>query len=108
MVPMIYVKTPLPAQTQSLPSYEKRSVERLAYSIYETAALLGVSYHTIWRLVKRGKIQAFEGISGKTLITRKELDRFLSGAPLRSLRPSRPPRTSFSRRRPIEPTLRRT
>jgi len=51
--------------------------ERLSYSIKEAAELIGVSYHTVWRLVQRGDIKTCKGVPGKALISRAELLRFL-------------------------------
>jgi len=53
-----------------------RSLPRLAWSLTETAEILGLSYTTVWRLVKRGKIRAVPGI-GHKLIPQKEIERFL-------------------------------
>lgn len=49
---------------------------RLAWSLKETAAVLGLSYPTVWRLVQRGKIRAVPGLRHK-LIPQKEIERFL-------------------------------
>lgn len=53
------------------------SKERLAYSFQEAADAFGLSYHTIWRLVQRGKLRACHAIPGKGLIPRSELLRLL-------------------------------
>lgn len=50
--------------------------ESLTYSISETATLIGVSYHTVFRLLKRGKLRALSGIRHKR-IPKTELERFL-------------------------------
>ena len=60
-----------PAQT------DKVGVPKLAYSMTETAEALGVSYITVHRLLKRGKLRASSAIRTK-VIPAKELDRFLS------------------------------
>ena len=50
--------------------------ERLTYSIRETADLLGVSYFTVFRLLKRGKLHALTCIRHKR-IPKAELERFM-------------------------------
>lgn len=52
-------------------------VERLAYSIEEAAEMLGVNYHSIYRLIQRGKLKACRALRGKFLITRDELLKLL-------------------------------
>jgi excisionase family DNA binding protein len=54
------------------------SKERLAYSIHETADMLGVDYFSVYRLVQRGKLKACRALRGKFLITRNELNRLLN------------------------------
>jgi excisionase family DNA binding protein len=49
---------------------------RLAYSMRETADLLGVSYITVHRLLKRGKLRASDALRNK-VIPRSEIERFL-------------------------------
>jgi len=49
---------------------------RLAYTMRETAAILGVSYITVHRLLKRGKLRASDAIRNK-VIPRTEIERFL-------------------------------
>ena len=51
-------------------------LDRLTFSIKETADLLGVSYFTVFRLLKRGKLRAIPSIRHKR-IPRAELERFL-------------------------------
>jgi excisionase family DNA binding protein len=52
-------------------------IERLAYSIEEAAQMLGVNYHSIYRLIQRGKLKACRALRGKFLITRDELLKLL-------------------------------
>ncbi|HLH56308.1 MAG TPA: helix-turn-helix domain-containing protein [Verrucomicrobiae bacterium] len=52
------------------------NVERLAYTMNEAGLLLGYSYLSIWRLVKRGKLKTCGGLR-KRLIAKAELERFL-------------------------------
>jgi len=51
--------------------------ERLAYSIKESAALLGVDYFSVYRLIQRGKLRACRALRGKLLVPRSELLRLL-------------------------------
>jgi len=53
--------------------------ERLAYSINEAAALLGVNYFSVYRLIQRGKLQACRALRGKILVPRSELLKLLKG-----------------------------
>lgn len=53
--------------------------ERLAYSIKESAALLGVDYFSVYRLIQRGKLRACRALRGKLLVPRTELLRLLKG-----------------------------
>ena len=52
------------------------ALPRLAYTMRETAEILGVSYITIHRLLKRGKLRASDAIRNK-VIPRTEIERFL-------------------------------
>jgi excisionase family DNA binding protein len=52
-------------------------VERLAYSIEEAAEMLGINYHSIYRLIQRGKLKACRALRGKLLISRDELLKLL-------------------------------
>ena len=49
---------------------------RLAYTMRETAKILGVSYITVHRLLKRGKLRASDAIRNK-VIPLTEIERFL-------------------------------
>ena len=51
--------------------------ERLAYSIEEAAAMLGVHYFSIYRLIQRGKLKPCRALRGKFLIPRSELLKLL-------------------------------
>lgn len=51
--------------------------ERLAYSVQESADLLGVDYFSVYRLIKRGKLRACRALRGKLLVPRSELLRLL-------------------------------
>ncbi len=42
--------------------------ERLAYSIKESADLLGVNYFSVYRLIQRGKLKACRALRGKLLV----------------------------------------
>ena len=53
------------------------TTERLAYSIVEAAAMLGVHYFSIYRLIQRGELKACRALRGKLLVPRSELLRLL-------------------------------
>jgi excisionase family DNA binding protein len=48
----------------------------LSYGIKDAARALGISSSTVWRLVASGDLSVFR-ILGRTLITHKELERFI-------------------------------
>lgn len=49
---------------------------RLAYTMQETAKILGVSYITVYRLIKRGLLRSSTALRHK-LIPVSEIERFL-------------------------------
>lgn len=49
---------------------------RMAYSMRETAAILGVCYQTVHRLLKRGLLRSSTAL-GHKLIPAAEIERFL-------------------------------
>ena len=51
--------------------------ERLAYSVEEAAALLGVNYFSVYRLIQRGKLKVCRALRGKLLVPREELLKLL-------------------------------
>jgi excisionase family DNA binding protein len=55
-------------------------IERLAYSLKETAEMLGVDYFSVYRLVQRGKLKACRALRGKFLVPRSELIKLLNAA----------------------------
>jgi len=55
-------------------------IERLAYSLKETAEMLGVDYFSVYRLVQRGKLKACRVLRGKFLVPRSELAKLLNTA----------------------------
>jgi predicted site-specific integrase-resolvase len=55
----------------------KSGLPRLAYSMAETAQILGVSYITVHRLIKRGLLKSSSALRHK-IIPATEIDRFLS------------------------------
>lgn len=57
---------------------EQPQSERIAYSIHEAAAMLGVDYLSVYRLIQRRKIKACRALRGKFLISRTELFRLLN------------------------------
>lgn len=54
------------------------TAERLAYSIDESAKMLGLNYYTVYRLVQRRKLKACRVLRGKFLVPRSELIRLLN------------------------------
>jgi excisionase family DNA binding protein len=64
---------------EHLPQSEAANIDtgRLAYSIKESADLLGVDYFSVYRLIQRGKLRACRALRGKLLIPRSELLRLL-------------------------------
>jgi excisionase family DNA binding protein len=60
------VPSPIPPET-----------ERLAYSIQESADLLGIDYFSVYRLIQCGKLRACRALRGKLLVPRSELLRLL-------------------------------
>lgn len=51
--------------------------ERLAYSVEEAAAMLGVHYFSVYRLIQRGKLKVCRALRGKLLVPRDELLKLL-------------------------------
>ena len=51
-------------------------IPRLAFSMRETALILGVSYITVHRLIQRGLLRSSTALRTK-LISKSEIDRFL-------------------------------
>jgi excisionase family DNA binding protein len=56
------------------------TTERLAYSIQESADMLGVNYFSVYRLIQRGKLKACRVLRGKFLVPRSELIKPLNTA----------------------------
>jgi excisionase family DNA binding protein len=53
------------------------TTERLAYSIEEAAAMLGVHYFSVYRLIQRGNLKPCRALRGKLLVPRSELLKLL-------------------------------
>ena len=51
--------------------------QRLAYSVEESAQLLGVHYFSVYRMIQRGKLRACRVLRGKLLVPRSELLKLL-------------------------------
>jgi excisionase family DNA binding protein len=64
---------------KNIPKLEEPSVttERLAYSVQESADMLGVNYFSIYRLIQRGKLKVCRALRGKLLVPRAELLKLL-------------------------------
>jgi len=67
---------PKPEHANCTTAKTSEKLPRLAYTMRETAEILGVSYITVHRLLKRGKLRASDAIRSK-IIPRAEIDRFL-------------------------------
>ena len=63
---------------QSEPVTAQLPTERLAYSIEESAEMLGVNYFSVYRLIQRGKLKACRALRGKLLVPRTELLKLLA------------------------------
>jgi transposase-like protein len=55
---------------------QQRGLPKLAYSIHEAADVLGISYISVYRLIKRGLLRPSSALRVK-LIAHTELERFL-------------------------------
>ena len=53
------------------------TTERLAYSVQESADMLGVNYFSVYRLIQRGKLKVCRALRGKLLVPRSELLKLL-------------------------------
>ena len=51
---------------------------RVAYTLKEVAKVLGISYISTYRLVKRGKLKATTELPGRTLIPVREVEKFVN------------------------------
>ena len=67
---------PSPEQPDASTPPNVEPIPRLAYTMRETAEILGVSYITVFRLLKRGKLRASDAVRTK-IIPRTEIERFL-------------------------------
>ncbi len=56
---------------------DERDLPRLAFTMRETSKILGVSYITIHRLLKRGLLHSSSALRHK-LISKTEIERFLA------------------------------
>ncbi len=64
-------------ETVSKSEEPSTTTERLAYSIEEAAAMLGVHYFSVYRLIQRGKLKPCRALRGKLLVPRSELLKLL-------------------------------
>ncbi|HEY3864073.1 MAG TPA: helix-turn-helix domain-containing protein [Verrucomicrobiae bacterium] len=53
------------------------TTKRLAYPIEKAAAMLGVHYFSIYRLIQRGKLKVCRALRGKLLVPRSKLLKLL-------------------------------
>ena len=56
--------------------HQRQPTPKLAYSVHEAAAALGLSASSIWKWISLGQLRAIR-VGGRTLITAEELDRVL-------------------------------
>lgn len=63
--------------TQPLPAQTEGGLPRLAFTMKETAEILGVSYITVHRLLQRGLLKSSKALRCK-IVSRKEIERFLN------------------------------
>jgi excisionase family DNA binding protein len=52
--------------------------ERVAYTVHEAAAMLGVHYFSVYWLIQQGKLHVCRALPGKLLIPRSEILRLLN------------------------------
>jgi excisionase family DNA binding protein len=72
-------------------------IPRVAYNMREVGAAIGVSWQTVYRMVRRGKIAVVHKGPRGFLISAKELDRFLEDNAVYSPHPRK---GGFARRKP--------
>jgi hypothetical protein len=51
---------------------------RLAYTLQESAKILGISYISVYRLCSQKKLKCNKALPGRTLIAHRELESFLA------------------------------
>lgn len=70
-----------PVQSLAMPeSHESVTLsdsQRLAYSVEETAQLLGVHHFSVYRMIQRGRLRACRVLRGKLLVPRAEILKLL-------------------------------
>ena len=55
-----------------------KSADRVAYTVHETAMMLGVHYFSVYWLIQKNKIHACRALPGRILIPRSEIIRLLN------------------------------
>jgi len=65
------------AVPQAHSKHQPDSASRLAFTLRETAGLLGISYVSVHRLIKRGLLRPNRALRHK-LVSRAEIERFLA------------------------------
>jgi excisionase family DNA binding protein len=71
----LQIQAPLPTPAPAPPT-ELKSLPKLAYSVKETAEMLGVSDKSVFRLIDRGLLKSSLALRHKR-IPRAEIERFL-------------------------------
>jgi hypothetical protein len=76
---MVNMPTRKQSDAQTLPSSANptNTLPRMAFTMRETAALLGVNYQTVYRLNKRGLLRSSSALRTK-LFPATEIQRFLT------------------------------
>ena len=75
LVAKFHADLPNTVRSQAIDRFSEHP-ERLAFTIRETAKILGVSYHTVYRLVQRRLIRCSNALRTK-LIPKREIERVL-------------------------------
>jgi DNA-directed RNA polymerase specialized sigma subunit len=66
------MKTSLPKTTPEIDN----QLKRMAYTLEETAQILGISYISVWRLTKRGMLKTSSALRTK-IVPVSEIEKFL-------------------------------
>ena len=64
--------------TTADPGTASAPLPRLAYTLHETAKILGISYISVYRLVERKKLKCSNALPGRKLIPSREIEAFLT------------------------------
>ncbi len=67
----------MPTESKEKTSEQTQALPRMAFTMRETAKILGVEYQTVYRLSKRGLLKSSTALRTK-LFPATEIERFLS------------------------------